>query len=49
MNQAISVFEYTEVDEIIITFTDQNGRPLEIEEKANLKLHIDKQKCNNIL
>ena len=26
----------TEVDEIIITFTDQNGRPLEMEDKVNL-------------
>ena len=26
----------TEFDEIIITFTDQNGRPLEIEDKINL-------------
>ena len=28
--------------EIIITFTDQNGRPLEIEDKVNLKLLINK-------
>ena len=26
----------TESDEIIMTFTDQNGRPLEIEHKVNL-------------
>ena len=26
----------TEFDDIIITFTDQNGRPLEIEDKVNL-------------
>ena len=26
----------TEPDEIIVTFTDQNGRPLEIEHKVNL-------------
>ena len=32
----------TEFDEIIITFTDQNGRPLEIEDKANLTLLINK-------
>ena len=32
----------TEFDEIIITFTDQNGRPLEIETKVNLALLIDK-------
>ena len=29
---------YAEFDEIIITFMDQNGRPLEIEDKVNLKL-----------
>ena len=29
-------------DEIIITFTDQNGRLLEIEDKVNLTLHINK-------
>ena len=32
----------TEFDEIIITFTDQNGRPLEIEDKFNLTLLINK-------
>ena len=32
----------TEFDEIIITFTDQNGRLLEIEDKVNLKLLINK-------
>ena len=26
----------TEFDKIIITFTDQNGRPLKIEDKVNL-------------
>ena len=31
-----------EFDEIIITFTDQNGRPLEIEDKVNLALLINK-------
>ena len=31
----------TEFDEIIITFTDQNGRPLEIEDKVNLTLLIN--------
>ena len=30
----------TEFDEIIITFTDQNGKPLEIEDKVNLILLI---------
>ena len=34
----------TEFDEIIITFTDQNGRPLEIEDKVNLTLLINKYK-----
>ena len=33
----------TEFDEIIITFTDKNGRPLETEDKVNLKLLIIKQ------
>ena len=32
----------TEFDEIIKTFTDQNGRPLEIEDKVNLTLLINK-------
>ena len=32
----------TEFDEIIITFTDQNVRPLEIEDKVNLTLLINK-------
>ena len=31
-----------EFDGIIITFTDQNSRPLEIEEKVNLTLLINK-------
>ena len=39
----------TGFDEINITFTDQNGRPVEIEHKVNLTLLINKQKCNNIL
>ena len=30
--------------EIIITFTDQNGRALEIEDQVNLALLIDKRK-----
>ena len=33
-----------ELDEIIITFTDQNGRLLKIEDKFNLTLLINKQK-----
>ena len=32
----------TEFDEIIRKFTDQNGRPLEIEDKFNLTLLINK-------
>ena len=32
----------TEFDEIIITFTDQNDRPLEIEDKNNLTFLINK-------
>ena len=39
----------TEFDEIIITFMDQNGRPLEIKDKVNLTLLINKQKCDDIL
>ena len=31
-----------EFDEIIITFTDQNGRLLEMEDKVNLTLLINK-------
>ena len=34
----------TEFDELIITPTYQNGRPLEIEDKVNLKLLINKQR-----
>ena len=32
----------TEFDDIVITFTDQIGRPLEIEYKINLTLLISK-------
>ena len=32
----------TKFDEIIITFTDQNGRLLEIEDKVNLTLLVNK-------
>ena len=32
----------TEFDETIITFTEQNGRPLEIENKVYLTLPINK-------
>ena len=38
----------TEFDKII-SFTDQNGRSLEIEDKVNLTLFINKQKLCNIL
>ena len=34
----------TEFDEIIITLTDQNVRPLEMEDKVNLTSLINKQK-----
>ena len=34
----------TELDEIIITFTGKNDRPLEIEDKVNLTLLINKCK-----
>ena len=34
----------TEFDEIIITFTDQNGRLIEKEDKVDLTLLINKQK-----
>lgn len=42
LKQVISVFDNTEFDEIIMKFTDQNGRPLKIEDKVNLKLLINK-------
>ena len=32
----------TEFHKIIITFMDQNGRPLEIEDKVNLTLLVNK-------
>ena len=35
---------YTEFDVVVIKFTDQNGRPLEIEDQVNLTLLIDKYK-----
>ena len=35
-----------EFDDIIKIFTEQNGRPLEIEEKVNLTLLINKQKSH---
>ena len=39
----------TESDEIIITSTDRNGRPLEREDKVNLTFLINKWKCNVFL
>ena len=41
-NSMFSKTYNTEFDEIIITFTDQNGRPLEKEHKVNLTLFINK-------
>ena len=38
----------TEFDEIIITFTDQSGRPLKKEDKVNLSLLINKQKWHTL-
>ena len=38
-----------EFDYIMITFTDQNDRPLKIEDKVNLALLIDKQKQHLII
>ena len=32
----------TEFDEVIVIFADQNGRPLELENKVNLTLLINK-------
>ena len=59
LNQVIQCFETcnTEFDEIIITFTNQNTRPLETEDQVNLALLINKQKryarwaqqCDNII
>ena len=39
----------TESDDVKITFTDQNGRPLEVEDKVNLVLLIDKWKWYVVL
>ena len=38
-----------EFDDTTIAFTDQNGRPLEIEDKVNLTLLINKLKSHVIL
>ena len=45
MNQSKLLFQEfcnTEFDDIKITFNDQNGRPLELEDKVNLTLLINK-------
>ena len=39
----------TKFDELIITFTDQSGRPLETDDKLNLTMLINKWKCDNIV
>ena len=41
--------ENTEFDEIIITFTDQNGGLLETEDKVNLTLLVNKHTWHDIL
>ena len=38
----------TAFDEIIITSTDQNGRPLEIEDKVNLTLLTNKSRNDTL-
>ena len=50
VSNLVSLKTYTrEFDEIIITFTDQNYRPLEIEDKIDLTLLVNKQKWRDIL
>ena len=47
LNQAIQFFlktYNTEFDDIVITFMDQNGRTLEIEDKISLTKRRTKQK-----
>ena len=39
----------TDFGEIIVTFMDENGRPLEIEDQVNLTLLINKQNWHAIL
>ena len=39
----------TEFDDIIVTLADQNCRPLEIEDKFNLTLRINRQKWHVVL
>ena len=38
----------TEFDEIVITFTDQNGKPLEIEDEDNLIFAIREKSMKQI-
>ena len=49
INLVLLITYNTKLDEIIITFTEQNVRPLEIEDKVNLTLLINKQKLLVIL
>ena len=43
VSNLVSLKTYTrEFDEIVITFTDQNYRPLEIEDKIDLTLLVNK-------
>ena len=43
VSNIVSLKTYTrEFDEIVITFTDQNYRPLEIEDKIDLTLLVNK-------
>ena len=44
LNQVSYCFQKQEFDEIIISFTGQKGRSLEIEDKVNLTFLINKQK-----
>ena len=48
-NLLFLITQNTEFDEIILTFTYQNGSPLEIEGKVNLALLINKWKSDVIL
>ena len=46
-NLVLSKTYNTEFDEIR-TFTDQNGRPIEIADNVNLTLLINKKKCHDL-
>ena len=41
-NNLVVLKTYTTKSGITIAFTDQNGRPIEVEDKVNLALRIDK-------